>query len=480
MNPYTAVAVTVAAGCLVVFHALRCHGIRGATLLGYTLGLGPLLGQGLVSLPMFYWRLAGWHRPGLIDFVVVTTLAFLIGGWASRVETPRVAGLRTVPARRPDWLDATCGTAALVALFALWNGYKAVTAQWPNGSWDAVAIWNVRAKTFFYGYDTFPTLLRETVAGGMSEYPLLLPGAVAALYGWVGTDAREVPQSLGLVNIVGLGILLFTVVSDWADRSFGAAAAMMLWAPQPVWSTAFGQVADVLVAYGILATFSSLASRVPGSTLTRLPAVLGGSFVGLLCWTKFEGLAFAGIITGWFLITAWNRGSFHRSRAELAMLVLAALPGFLAVRLFNAFWIPTTAGGMYLQGDWVARLLSKGRWWLTTQTILERVFPFEARHWWSYVWTVLAVGFVVAVTDPAWWRSRLNAFWALTFGTIVGFWLITYAATPFPLRWQLQTSLDRLMVQAYPLAIAGVVGAVAVQFRRGYATGPSLAMRAKE
>lgn len=467
MSPLTAVVVTAATGSLIAFRALHVRGVRGATLLGYTFGMGPLVGQGLASLPMFYWRLTGWHRPGLIDFLLVSAVAFGLAGWASRGEPVKAESAEA--RRRPGWIDLVCTAAMLAAIVRLWDAFVTFTGHWPQGGWDAVAIWNVRAKTLYRGYDLFPTLVLRTVPGGLAQYPLLLPGMLAAQYAWTGTDAQVVPQLMALVNLAGMGVLLFTMVADRGDRSFGAAAVAMLWAPLPVLLTTFSLVADVLVAYAMLAAFAVLSSLLPRRTMTRLPAALGGWCLGLLCWTKIEGVPLAIILTTWFVVSLVKvrRAGLPSSR-ELTALVLAAMPGAAAVWLFKWFWIPATAADMYLQGDWLHRLTSAGRWSQTVDAILDRAFPFGAKHWWSHVWSMLTLAGVISFAIASSWRSRVSWYWALTLSSIVAFWLVTYAATPFPLDWQLETSLDRLMVQAYPLAIAGVCGTLGVQFRRGY------------
>ena len=132
---------------------------------------------------------------------------------------------------------------------------------------------------------------------------------------------------MGFLNVVFVGILLFTIVADWGDRAYAASAVALFWGTPPVWTIGFAQVADVLVAYCVLAVFAVLASQLPGNSLTRLPAALGGFCLGLLCWSKMEGVPLALALMGGTAVIWWT--SRHRSgtrRGELGMIAAAALP----------------------------------------------------------------------------------------------------------------------------------------------------------
>lgn len=461
MGAYSTVLLMCAAGCLPAWIALRRHGVHGGLLVGYTVGFGLLVGQGLASLQVFYWRLAGLAAPGIVAFLALTALVVLLTWWSS--SPPADAGPRR-PSRAFGVLDAVAAVAFLATVVVVVQGYHAFTAQWPEGGWDAVGAWNLRAKSLFHGYDHFPELLGLTTPGAMPHYPLLLPGLLAAQYFWAGREMAAVPQVMSLLNVLGSGMLLCTWVADWSDRRFGVAAAVLFWSAMPLWLGAFGQGADVLVAYALLAAFAVMTTLLPGASVTGLPAGLGGFALGLLVWTKLEGLPLAVVLTVGYAATAWYMSPARMPYRQMAWLGAAAVPGVCALVFFRACWMSTSAGDMYLHGDWVSRITSLDRWWLAGRWILQRPIPVDASHGWWYSWSALAGGVAVGMCSRSWWRDPVVGFWALSLTATIAFWLVSYAATPFPLEWQLASSLDRLMLQAYPLTIAGVIGRLGIQF----------------
>ena len=273
---------------------------------------------------------------------------------------------------------------------------------------------------------------------------------------------------MGFLNVVFVGILLFTIVADWGDPAYAASAVALFWGTPPVWTIGFSQGADVLVAYCVPAVFAVLASQLSGNSLTRLPAALGGFCLGLLCWSKMEGVPLALALVGGTAVIGWT--SRHRSgtrRGELGMIAAAALPGVVALLVFRRHWMWHGAVDQYLEGDWSSRLVLIERWSTPLLAILERPFPWRAIYAWSYVWTILMVGAGLGLSYDRIRRSPKIRFWALSFAVIVTFWVVTYAIAPYDQTWQIATSLDRLMLQAYPLAVAGVCAGLGAEFRKG-------------
>jgi hypothetical protein len=52
---------------------------------------------------------------------------------------------------------------------------------------------------------------------------------------------------------------------------------------------------------------------------------------------------------------------------------------------------------------------------------------------------------------------------ALILVLAVAFWVFTYAITPYDPTWHIASSLDRLMLQVWPLTVAGVFGAMGAE-----------------
>ena len=368
MSPSIAVALVVGSGGLVAASALRRGGVRGTRLIGYSVGFGPLIGQGMASLQFFYFRALGWRPATTADFLVLLGVLLLIleaGEWAGRA---RNLSHKSAVAR-PSWLSllemvAFAGASCVAA--AVWHAFSDIGSHWPIGSWDAVAIWNLKARLLYHGYDTFPTALQALWPPSLPHYPLMLPGVLAAHYSMLGAESEELARLIGLANVVGVGALLFTVVADRGDRIVAAAALAMFWSALPVWLVGFGQVSDVLLSYAVLGAFVSLASRLEDDPdRAAIPAALGGVCLGYACWTKNEGLVLAVILAFWYFVFDVTRGR-RAPWATSCWIAAGALPGALALLHFKTMWVPDGVVGQYLTESWASRLFDLERWRIPT------------------------------------------------------------------------------------------------------------------
>lgn len=449
-------ALISAAGCLLAGLALRAGGVRGWRCLRYALGFGPGLGLGLASLTLFYCHLLGLGRPGPGRLALVfAALSAGAAAWA-RFRGDAAAGPRSAPGSRPPLvLRAAALLALLVTAAGVPVSYWIFSRSWPDGTWDAVAVWNVRAHFLERGYEQAPDLLKQVDLSSHPGYPLLLPGAVASQLA-LDNDER-VPEATGLAFLVGVGLLAFAVVADSGLLSYAALATALLWGTPTLIKWGGAQVADVPLAGFFLGAVATLASQLPGREGTRLPPLLGGVFLGLLAWTKDEGALIALLLLG--LYALWTLlfvpGGRERWR-PLASFALGSLPGLAAFFLFKGFWAPRSAAALWLQGGLLERALTPERWWLPVKSILLRLVPIRDGFDWGPVWPALVLGILLACWIH--WRARRPwaSFWGATLLGSVLSWLPVYVLTPYDQEWHISGSLDRLLLQLFPALVAGL------------------------
>jgi hypothetical protein len=452
--------LVVLCGCAIAFLVLAGGGLQGARRWWHALAFGPAAGLGLLSLCVFYWRVFGLPRPRL--WHVVTILVISLGILAARVVTSEKPPRATASWRLTPGDALACG--ALLAALALLLAYHATTRRvWPEGTWDAVAIWNVRARFLERGYERFPELLAQVPADSHPHYPLLLPAAVAGQEMlFTGEDGAIAPTT-GLAFVLGLGLLVFAVVRDAGGTGVAAFAAAFLWSTPVLVKWSGAQGADLPAAYFFLATVAVLASHLGDRGAAPLPIGWGGVCLGLLAWVKNEGVVMAALALGLFTVWLWSdrsrRLSFWRT---LAWLVAGALPGFLALILFKSLWAPESGLETFLQGAWQERLLAAQRWWLPLRSILAAPFgwvraPLEG---WGLAWPVLMAG--TLLVGWVWRRGcpRWAGYWGSVLLAVVGSWIPFYAASPYELAWHIGGSLERLLLQVYPALACGLFLAV--------------------
>src|SRR5690606_18805661 len=103
-------------------------------------------------------------------------------------------------------------TLCAVSLLGFLIAENAIARARPNGSWDAVAIWNARARFFYRGYEAFPESLQHVERFSHPHYPLLVPGAVTVQNLALGTEMPGSGAWTGVLFGVGIGVLALVAV----------------------------------------------------------------------------------------------------------------------------------------------------------------------------------------------------------------------------------------------------------------------------
>jgi len=448
--------MVLAAGAGVIGPALWRAGIRGWPLVCYTVGLAPALGFGPLSLLFFYARLGDLARPGLWTVAMVLASVLVLAVWCTpsrtveRTSSPGARGSRLLAVAALLAL-ATSGIGALIV-------HDVQRRAWPEGTHDAVAVWNVRALFFYRDAQAFPARLREVEPRSHPHYPLFLPLAVAGQYALAEREAMAVPQATALAFVLATGFLLVAVLADVGHWPLGALAAALFWTTPVALLWGFSQGADGAVGYFLFVAVAALAAGLDDGL--RLPRWLGGLALGLLAWTKNEGLVLAGLTGALYLLYRWAQR--HRiSGRELATLIAWSVPGLAALLLMKTWWAPESGLTTYLKGDWRARILQWQRWSYPLTEFAARFVGARGVEGWSANWPVLLAGGVIAGLWARRGRANGAGFWlgVLLLATLsfVGF----YAVAPYEQRWLVAGSIDRLMLQLYPVAIGGVFLAIA-------------------
>jgi hypothetical protein len=457
-----ALAVILTGGGL-AFLALRAGGLSGGRLARYTAACAPGLGLGLASLLLFFWRTLGGGgsaRPGLAAYLVTAAVLGLgiqhLGARFGRAAEPAPS---PAPPPRPlvrgvrwgAWLAFGASAAAVAVSFWV------ISHAWPLGTWDAVAIWNVKARFLFRGYGEATDLLKRVDPSSHPNYPLLVPGAVAAQWSMAGGEDPWTAPLTGLAFLAGLGLMVLAVAADSGLPAFGAVAAAFVWINPMVLKWGGAQGADLAVGYCFLAALAVMSSRLPGREGAGLPPLLGGVFLGLLAWSKNEGtltlLILLGLYGLWAWLHAWGRREVWR---DAVMLTAGAVPGLAAVFLFKSRWAPESGLATFLQGRPLDRILSLERWFVPVREILKRLIPVEAGIGWSVAWPAVLAGALLAVWVHLRRRRPWASFWAAAVAAVVGSWVPIFAITPYGQMWHIEGSLDRLYLQVFPAVVAGI------------------------
>lgn len=432
-----------------------------------SLAWGPGLAAGIMSLGSFFLLAVGFGVAGSGAFLAITLALFASAMLAARLEPTeastslsrkQIDGGGTAHWLVVGWLASGALVAGYCWTFWRWLEHR------PLGSYDGMGIWTYRALQWFRSGEAFPEtigLLLESKPG----YPLLVPGLITSQFSIWGGESAAIAVATGWFFVVGIGAVTYVAVVRWRAPSVALAAVALMLSTPMVWRWAFAQSADLPLAYLTLATAVGLTDLVLGSrqgkqkiggTSRTVPPWLTGFFLGLMVWTKNEGMVFALILIVVFAASIWIRRDGFELRGWVAV-ALGALPGVLATVSFKHLWVATGEIDRYLGPGLVSRLTDPTRWWEVAAAFAGQLTPGSGEALWGGTWLALAGLLVIrAVERRPGGRGRPALFYGAAFGLCLGFDAAAYLMTPEPLSWHLRTSLDRLLLQIVPLAVVAV------------------------
>jgi hypothetical protein len=435
-----------------------------AAALSLCLGIGF---SSLVSLAFVVMGIAPATTAFVVaDVVIWTSVAVLAWRMRSAAWTQEPDRRRQDPAsgRREsgigwtaiDWiLRVAFGVTTLIALASVIASLRAA----PHGDWDAWAIWNQHARFLFRGggSDVWRGFLE--IGWSQPDYPLLLPAAVARVWAYAGHDSTLGPALVAMA----FGIASVTLVVTALDgRRAWIAGTLMLGA-----TTFLTQVpslcADVPLACYIVATLAVACGdgRQLGQSSPQITALLAGATSAMAAWTKNEGIVFAllMLIVAAVVVARSGDGDVGaRARGRRWRLLLWGIAGgapvFIALVWFKLALAPPSVLAEGLSLDvFATRALDLNRH--------ATVAALMAQH--AVRWSApFAVAVFPIVSIAAMWMAVRGGpavrMMAAVAGLMLGSYYLAYVISPFDIAWHVSTSIDRLLVQLWPLLVLTAFG----------------------
>lgn len=323
-----------------------------------------------------------------------------------------------------------------------------LVAHNPHGAYDSVLLWNLRARFLYRGDARWTDVVSDTIHPVTHpDYPLLLPATVARLWTYQGHEDLLVRQAVTVLFTLALAGLLIGAVGLLRGTSQGLAAGMVLLGTPFFLVLASAQVADVPLGLYFLGTVVGLVLHERSDGDRRGWLCLAGLMAGLAAWTKNEGILFLGVVVLAWKVSCRDRGWQPLCR-DLVAFGLGLAP-VLVVVIYFKLWLAPPNDILAGQGaaTW-ARLSDPARYRQIASAYLQasyRVLPA--------LFLLLPAYFVLLGRPPRSARAPGAALAALTAGLMLAGYGAVYLVTPHYLGWHLETSLDRLLVQLWPLVL---------------------------
>ncbi len=300
----------------------------------------------------------------------------------------------------------------LLTIICFLVAYGVGAIRLPDGEWDAWAFWNSRARALYY--TDYQTAYTQYPAIPHSDYPPLLPLAVAAAWRIAGSTTQLVPVLLH--GIIFAALLCIFRARWWTLLLVGGVTLPF----------ATMQYADVALAL----TFTIAVAGLCRSD-ERLLAV--GAGTGILLKNEGSLLAVSVLVT-WLIM--WRRVPWRA--------FLLTLP-FAGLLMLHKLIVGTPNDVVGTTGI-LERVLDPNRYRIILPYVLIGLYRFASR---AFLYLLFAA--VIYRLNP---RRTVPAIAVLL--TWLGY-IGIYVITPYDLAWHLETSYFRLIMQLFPALVFVVI-----------------------
>jgi len=415
------------------------------------------LGNGAAVLELFFFILG--NLPLTCWALMIPWLlagGSLLYGWWSRRQrlavgrlpaSSVVSGFSSPSGQEGPWAWWELFLVLALALGMLDTFITTATTPFPTS--DAIAFWAPKAKLFYehrfapfaavYDLQEFPH----------PDYPLFLPLTEVWLFLWMGQMNEYLMKFLFPVYTVFLVLSTWAIISRLAGRRSALLAAGLLATTPFVLLHGTIGYADLLLAlyYWLATAWLCVWMQTPQYPFL----LLGAIFLGLTGWIKNEGLPLM-LLNGCALVAYLlaRRRSGRVRTLRTALLFSGAAMVFLP----PWFFLQHSLG---LESDLsippLANLPSQAlqRFWPIAKAFGRELFaPVAIFTKWNLAWYLLAL--VVVFYNRNIWQSWLR-YPALLMAGQVMVYVGVYIITPYKVDWHMATSLDRLFLHFYPLAL---------------------------
>ncbi|MBD2093803.1 hypothetical protein H6F90_01370 [Trichocoleus sp. FACHB-591] len=419
------------------------------TALGLSLGSSAslyLLGKLLLGLPT------------LVFFAIEISLVFLLFSISfekikrcfikSELKLP-CFDLRSVLQPKPQRI---LPFAFLIALIVNIFSFLLLSVREPHGGWDAWAIWNMRARFIFRSGEHWRNAFSSAMAWSHIDYPLLIPSLVTRSWAYVGDETTLVPATLAAVFTFSTLGFLVSSLSVLSGKKQGSIAGLLLLSSPVFIKFGASQCADIPLGFFILSTIVLLTYRDiynynslrKNYTLT----ILAGFMTGFAASTKNEGMLFlVAVSTAQILLLPFaNTKKEYRSQLKQVCLFLLGLLPLLGLLLYFKGNIAPSSEFLDSQNlkNVFSRISDFSRY-----IVIVKEFSKQLGYYVAILGAcLLFLGFKLEKQKLAGITTALLTIFLMLLG-----YACVYLITPYDLSWHLVSSLDRLLIQLWPVSV---------------------------
>jgi len=345
---------------------------------------------------------------------------------------------------KPSWMISVVTALFLILLGGSVIVFLIKSIKTPHGYLDAITGWNMKARFLFRGGE-----LWETAFTVLTDSPLLIPGTVARVWYYIGSDTTIVPIAVAFLFSFSTVGLLYSSVSILRGRSQGVLAGLLLLSTIIFLQSGINQAADVPVGFFYLATIVLFHLKDNSSKgKNDFMLILAGITTGLASWTKPEGSLFiVSVVMASALIFLPAKG-FKKYFKDLLIWGIGLIPVLAVVIYFKT----QIASPSYIFGqDWtvfINKLADSTRYLIITQMMVRTLVTFGDGVLFLLALYLILMGKKYIIRDDI---VTTFSIVVLCF-MLIGYFFI-YVINPIDLSFVVKVSFKRLFLQLWPSII---------------------------
>jgi hypothetical protein len=311
--------------------------------------------------------------------------------------------------------------------------------EFPHGSMDAWMNWNVVSRFIVLGGEDWQNTFQRSL--GHPDYPLFMTITNAITWVFMQNDSVWGPILFHFLLSLSTVGLLTSLLYTLKDMTQATLAGILFMTQIFIAGHSMRQLADFPLAYLILGAGGVTLLYVSHGETNH--ALLAGFLAGVAAWTKNEGLVVVGGFTLVWFIFGWqnNWSGFKRYAAGLAFPLLVVI-------LFKIFLAPPND------------LASGAKNILELATDTQRIALIlneSAKTLWNFSESPIPLIGLIIVYGVIIGKSKTQPIGLWMLGVVIlvqiTAYFVIYLITPHNLEWHLRTSLSRLYLHVFPLAL---------------------------
>jgi len=409
--------------------------------------LGIVVGQGLSSCLFFVFLIAQWpfYLQSFAEILICGSLVFF-GIRKNNISFSDVNMIKI--SLNAAWKKSNLPILLFLLFFFIGMTYCFIDElHKPNGDWDAYAIWNTQARLIYRGGAHWINLFHGDYSH--PDYPLLLGGLIARWWFLLGYETIYVHMAIALLQVALIILILFWELSQIKSRWHALVATLILTSTPFFLDHGSSQYPDTMLSLFFLSScvFLSMAERSKDSKTKFI--FMAGLTASLAVWTKNEGALFLlALLTSQFLLM---RNLKAQVRTTL-LLVVGALPVLVIVIYFKLNLAPPNDLFIHQSVAIFEKLFDLNRYSYVLIRFIQMSTAFGNGIISPLI--VLIIYAILVGKDQNYPYKSYRQIMITTMMIACGYFMI-YVITPHDLKWHIDTSIDRLMIQLLPMIVFG-------------------------